>query len=294
MKLFIFNLLFFSGSITFACDVCGAGFSVLGVNGASMGNRNAVGIHSNLRYTQTTHPGIFNLPDVHLQELYVRTELTGLYKLSKKWQLKAIIPYQITEVSGDEQFKINGLSDVTLAGNYFIKQTNDTLKNRGIFWNIGGGIKLPTGAFLNSTEPNYYYYPGTGSWDGLINHVVGIRLGKWILTNENGGIIRSKNKYITQFGAQFSEQFSVFRTFGKFNLASSSSFYWIQGDKSSSTIAVRNSNGTIFQTGVTAVYRTSKWMIQGQVMLPITQHLADGYTAQKVMTSIQFIKYFKK
>lgn len=293
MKFLVLILLIFSGTMVFACDVCGAGFSVLGVNGASIGNKHAIGCNASFRSTTTIHPGVFQLPDQRLNEHFYRAEIIGQYKLTQKWQLRAILPFQSTQVTGDEQFNKTGLSDATLLATYFIRQTNDSLTQKGIFWNVGLGVKTPSGTFKSSSIDQYYYYPGTGSWDMQLNHSIGLRLGKWILNNENGLILRTKNKYGTRFGSQFSELLSVYRSFGKWSLGWSNNYLWIQGDKANVAIMGRNSNGNLIQTGLNVVYRKPFHLIQLQGLVPVFQQLAEGHTTQRAMFNLQFIYYLK-
>lgn len=115
-------------------------------------------------------------------EVYSNVELYGRIYLSPKTRIIFGIPFSFNEIDSK---KLNGVGDMRVLAQYNIYNTDIT--GRTNFWQrifLGGGMKLPTGAYNKQlvygvTEP--HFQPGTGSLDFLFT-------GLWLTKLEKTGI----------------------------------------------------------------------------------------------------------
>lgn len=104
-------------------------------------------------------------------EAFRVVELRGKYFLAQRLELNAFVPYVMnTSQSNGRQLTISGLGDVTVFAGYHLIRNVETLgvQSRLI---VGGGAKLPTGAF-DRRDARGRRYPaltqaGTGTTDGF-------------------------------------------------------------------------------------------------------------------------------
>ena len=115
-------------------------------------------------------------------EIYSNVELYGRIYLSPKTRIIFGIPFSFNEIDSK---KLNGVGDMRVLAQYNVYNTD--INGMTNFWQrvfLGGGLKLPTGAYNKQliygiTEP--HFQPGTGSLDFLFT-------GLWIATLEKVGI----------------------------------------------------------------------------------------------------------
>jgi hypothetical protein len=107
--------------------------------------------------------------------------LTGQYRLSNKFQITALLPYQFASItSGADRFRQNGLGDATLLLNYVLWQKK--IKSANHAFAIGAGLKLPTGHYNTEkgegvTAPSFQL--GSGGMDYLVNASYRLKLGQF-------------------------------------------------------------------------------------------------------------------
>ena len=105
-------------------------------------------------------------------EAYRVIELRAKYFLAQRLELNAFVPYVMnTSQSNGQQLNVAGVGDVTVFAGYHLIRTIETLgvQSRLI---VGGGVKLPTGAFRRTAPDGRRYtmlnQVGTGTTDGFL------------------------------------------------------------------------------------------------------------------------------
>jgi len=158
-----------------ACDVCGCGAGSINLGILPQWDKSILG----LRYrTLAFDSHIF--PDIYSQRFRTREDFTlmelwGKVHLSRKWQVIGFLPYFMARQQGQEKTLYrNGLADALVMGQYELLNTEITSPEKNVFHQlfVGGGLKLPTGAWRYDAETgrdvvNPNFQPGTGSYDGI-------------------------------------------------------------------------------------------------------------------------------
>jgi hypothetical protein len=220
-KIFAFALaLFMTSFSSFACDGgCTIGGNYLGILPQVHKNFFGVRYLSNTYTISNTfthyHGGV---PETHHEQtdnLFQSAELWGRYTPVKGMQVFAFVPYRFNEhVMPEMTHRTRGLGDITLLANYAVLNTGDSasyaLRHT---LRLGGGIKLPTGAFHKSEESGpASLQPGTGSTDYILTGIYTIRYKKIGFNSDVTYNLNSENSEGYQFGNRVS--------------ASSNLFYW--------------------------------------------------------------------
>jgi hypothetical protein len=186
-----------------ACPICGCGSGNLYMGLLPDFKYHFIGFR--YHYTQY-HTQLVSDPSQYSTNYYNSIEFWGGMRVSKKLQLLAFIPYyENKQIDDDGVSKTHGLSDMTIMGQYQVYQTANPARKRNALiqqlW-IGGGVKLPTGAFnadmldSNTTVADINAQIGTGSVDFLLN-------GMYTLSVRNFGINLSANYKINTINDQY-------------------------------------------------------------------------------------------
>lgn len=283
----------------FACDVCGCASSSFSLGLLPSSNHHLIGLRTNIRTFRTTHPPLFGIQDPATQELFSSTDLFGRWKISRRFQMLAVVPYVVNLQSTDEkQININGLGDISVLGNYVFVQNTDSLtrhfKQAGT---VGLGVKAPTGKYDNTNVNNRNMLPGTGTVDFIATLNYSIQKGSWGYLTESSFTYKTENKYDYQFG----------HALGTTHLA----FYrWVIGenlrilpqlgfnynynfrDKIKGKVTDDSYNGgSILNAQATLSVLYKNWAFSANYFAPVHQHLGNGYVEQ--LTACRFsINYF--
>jgi len=216
MKYLLSCLLILIGPLANACTVCGCSASNQSLGILPEFHKNFVGLQFQSRNFTSTHLSHEATgPTTTSQEKYRSLQLWGRYNIGSRVQVFAFVPYDINASfhPGDVK-RISGLGDITLLGNVQIfpkEALGEKLKHN---LQVGGGLKLPTGAYdatSTMTEdglPNMQ--PGTKSWDVLANANYTLR------GNRIGGNIDAAFTYTTanyqqyKYGNRLSSALTMF------------------------------------------------------------------------------------
>lgn len=193
------------------CDACGCSAS-----GGSMGfhsilNNNFVGVRY-IHQSYKSKEGIFN-NSPWAKEDFNTVQFWGRVPISKKIQLMALVPYHFNQrIKTNDTQNINGLGDVSLLGFYNLLQTQTNSIGIGHKWEIGAGVKLPTGTYNkeNNGSVNPSFQLGTGSWDYTIASEYTLQYKKMGLNTTANYIIKTENNKNYQFGNQFNYGTTLF------------------------------------------------------------------------------------
>lgn len=179
MKKFLFlGLLCCAVSIARACDVCGCS-----VGGPYFGilpqyHRHAAGLRWYDSRLETRHPeshhGEASLAREHFRSL----ELWGRWRPLARVQVLVALPWHFLESSaGGQVDRENGLGDATLLATYTLID-NARCGAWRHQWQVGGGVKLPTGQYDPALADQPTLQRGSGSWDWLATSIYTLRYGR--------------------------------------------------------------------------------------------------------------------
>ena len=186
-KLFLLLvLLFFYVTRSLCCEICGCGVGNFYMGLLPNFKTKFIGLrYSYLDY----HTQLNNDPGQFSNDFYKTLEFWSGWNFGNRWQAMVFIPFRFNTKISDDGFKTtSGPGDITLLANYSILHTRrPSQSNRSVeqqIW-LGGGIKLPTGAYrIDLTDPNVNIgdansQAGTGSTDLLINAMYNFRINKF-------------------------------------------------------------------------------------------------------------------
>jgi hypothetical protein len=191
-----------------ACDVCGCSVSSNGIGLLSAYQYNTAGIRWQSVYFRQ-NPTLGTTKD-HFEslELYFQWHPMEHLRLSVfqpyKWH------YRYTEQTHRQ---VNGLGDTRLLANYAIFKNAKPTDLSTLFWELGAGIKLPTGKYdarIHRTGLPENFNIGNGSWAYIFqsNVVYNLpKIGIASFTTYQHNLV-SKSDY--HFGSQLSSSLSIF------------------------------------------------------------------------------------
>jgi hypothetical protein len=176
-KYFIAAILLMAVSSSFACSICGCNGGNLYMGLFPNFKSQFFGIRHN--YSEY-HTSLLNNPDQFSHNFYNTVEVWSGFNIGKRWQVLSFLPYHYNIQNDDDMGRTtkSGLGDITLLANYKLFSTPFSSHMPGNvsheLW-VGGGIKLPTGAFKvnaidsSTTLADINSQIGTGSLDLFIN-----------------------------------------------------------------------------------------------------------------------------
>ncbi len=262
------------------CDACGCSASGGSMGFSSMIDRNFIG----LRYVYQSYSsqnGIFkNSPWV--DENFNTVQLWGRIPLAKRVQVSIQMPYHFFNrdlPTGTQN--VDGLGDINVLGLYtlFQKMTDSTATSHT--WQVGGGIKAPTGRYdsANNGSVNPSFQLGTGSWDYIAATEYVIKRNQWGLNAMANYVFKTQNSKGYQFGNQFNYAATLFY------IAEGKKLTWVpQAGLAGEIYATNRQHGLdvpqtagnilLGKLGVEAGMGNFSLGVNG--MLPITQSLTGG------------------
>ena len=267
---------------SWACEVCGAVTSALGPGTIAAGNRHAIGLGYQFRNYHSQHPGILGLPDETSDETFQRFDLTGLYRISARWQLKGVIPMVSNkQLKNNQTTQRQGIGDPMLTAHYFVVNQSDTSGN-AIRWSLGVGMKFPVGKYSTHDEDWLMLYPGTGSWDGLVQSSLYLVRGKWGIMQEGSVLIRTQNKYNYQQGNSYNTSLYGFRNVKSVTFLLGAQFAANSNDVlNGKRVSDSPVKGTSLSISAGVSYRWKNLLAQAYYHVPVYQYLGNGYVTQK-------------
>jgi hypothetical protein len=285
-------------TFSYACDICGCAANAFSVGMLPNSKHHFVGLRSTFRWFES-QPA----PDGHgyrgvSSQFFTTTELFGRYKIGKRFQVQAFIPYVFNQKTDSITTNINGLGDVVALGNFVFIDNMDSL-NRKIRHSgtVGLGVKAPTGQFFKLGFEEINMLPGTGSVDFIANVNYSIQFGNFGLQNESGFTYKMQNKYNYRFGNALSVS-QLF--FYRWDLTEDVKIIpqvginymhnWKDlknGELSEDTF----NGGDIYNGQINLVLLYRNFGFSGQVFIPVFQRLNHGYVNQKTMLRIG-VNYF--
>ncbi len=144
-------------------------------------------------------------------------ELAVRYQISPRWKLAIQQPYRwnVRQLPNETQ-TLNGLADTRLSGSFAILDNVQFGNNAMMYWEMGVGLKLPTGKY----DQSIYYRDlpgnlnlGMGNMGYLFQTNAVFFKSKYGLAINAGYQLNSKSRDDYQYGDQFTAALSLFREF---------------------------------------------------------------------------------
>lgn len=286
-KIYFIAVLLIITTASYACDICGCGGGNFYMGLLPHFKSKFIGVryhYMNYNTQLTSDPTQFS------KNYYNTIELWGGMNIGRRWQLLGFVPYHINkQIDDDGITHTNGLGDITLLANYQLLHKLRRREHTGIeqqLW-IGGGVKLPTGAFNadlknpNITVRDVNAQLGTGSVDLILNTIYNIRFRNWgINTTVSYKANTDKGSY--HFGNKFTANsiayYTVATTKGISVMPNVGIMY---EDTRSNTLnkAIIASTGGYIATASAGVETGFQHFTVGlNFQAPFSQHYADGQT----------------
>lgn len=220
--LMLVMLLGFSITTTEACDICGCGVGGYYSGMLPQFHKHFIGLR--WRFSQfKSYPDHYTDPASSLaapsREYFHSFELMGRFYPHRRVQLLAFVPlnynYQHTALATPVEHELVGLGDISLMALYNVYNTS-FIAEKDIKHNVllGGGIKLPTGAFQRTDEGGNQFTPnfqlGTGSVDFLLAGIYTFRYKRWGVNTNVNYKINLPNVETYRFGNQLKAVLTAF------------------------------------------------------------------------------------
>ena len=200
-----------------ACPICGCGSGNLYMGLLPEFKYHFIGLR--YHYTQY-HTQLVSDPSQYSTNYYNSVELWGGVRINKKLQLLAFVPYYMNKQQDDDgTTHTQGLGDITVMGQYMVFQTSRPMGKRKNLnqqlW-LGGGVKLPTGAFnadmldSNTTVADINAQIGTGSVDFLLNGMYTVSIRNFGINLSANYKINTVNDQNYKFGNKFTGNLIAF------------------------------------------------------------------------------------
>lgn len=262
------------------CDVCGCSASGGSMGYNSMLTDNFVG----LRYIYQTYTS----KDEHyanspwIDERFTTIQLWSRIPVFKNFEVVALVPYRFNRrVNDQKDEQINGLGDVTVLGFYTFFETNADSLAVNHKWQIGAGVKMPTGEYRegNNGSINPSFQLGSGSWDYTLATTYTLRYDQLGFNANLNYIFKTENSMERKYGNQLNFGGTFFYT-AKLKKVTLVPFLDMTGEIHASEeefgYEMPHTSGELFfgKFGVEAGF--NRFSVGVNAMLPISQNLNNG------------------
>lgn len=267
------------------CDACGCSASGGSMGFASMLNSNFVGVRYFKQHYRSNDGLYSNSP--WLDENFNTLQVWARIPIVKGIQVSTLIPYHFhnrdTKTGSQE---ISGMGDVTVVGLVTVYQTH---KDSTVFkhnWQVGVGIKAPTGEYKETSagSVNPSFQVGTGSWDYLFSTEYVLKFNQFGLNSMLNYVVKTENKKEYRFGNQFNYGSTLYYLFEK-RLMAIAPQLGVAGEVYASNYQygekLRNTTGDVLFGKVGVEIGWNKFSLGATYFKPINQNLMSGLVEAK-------------
>ena len=205
-----------------ACDVCGGSGNIQGLGLLPQFSSHLAGIQYLYSSSASDHPSLFaDKPNEVSAQSVTTLQLWGKYKLSKRFQLFAFLPYVYNNnTDGTQSLRSKGFGDASVIANISIPLAENNSNKRLLL--AGAGLKLPTGKYVPVKDASQYVLPntqaGSGSWDIIGNVNYTVKAAKWGYNIDATYLLTTTNEYQYKFGNRCNISGTAFYSIGQKNL----------------------------------------------------------------------------
>lgn len=272
------------------CDSCGCSTTGGGFGYGDLSERNTI-ILRYLYQNYSSKETIFN--DSPWSNEYFNTiQALGLYSLTEKFKVLAIIPFHYIEKQSTAfEFSSTGLGDISLVGLYQVF----AIKNESNWQQLlftGVGVKLPTGQYnLNNSSINPGLQLGTDSTDflGILDYQINYK--NWGWQNIVNYQYKNENKNKFKFGNQITINSNLFYqwTNNQWQLTPQFGYGFEHNQENVDFgIAMPKSDGYIHLMRIGLNLKFIKFIVSLQYFEPLNQKLIDDKVKLKSRLGLGF------
>lgn len=262
------------------CDACGCSASGGSMGFASMLNSNFIGIrYFNQSYKSTD--GLYSNSPWY-NENFNTIQVWARIPIIKNVQISVLAPYHFhNRDTKDGTQSISGIGDITALAMYQLYKTHKDSTYLVHNWQIGAGVKAPTGKFdeSNSGNINPSYQVGTGSWDFLFATEYIVKRKKLGLNTMLNYVVKTQNQKYYRFGNQFNYAGTFFYLHenNKFSFVPQLGLAGeVYDNNEQHKQTVRGTSGSILFGKIGFEMGRDKISFGANAMLPVSQNLTDG------------------
>lgn len=265
-----------------ACEVCGAVNSSQGIGTTASGNRHSIGLTWQHRTYCSTHESVFSGQMESSRECFQRIDLSGSIRISPRFQVRLLLPYSVNEQEkSSRKVRKTGISDPAVTLHFFAVNQQDSAQNSIVRWSLGGGLKLPLASYTVPHDSVLLLFPGTGTWDGVIQSSAYLQRGKRGIIQETSMIIRGTNQYDYTPGSLINATIFGFQRFSSWSLFGGFQYSWNGIDYIDRTaLSGSLARGQIVTATAGATIQWGNLILQGNYHLPVFQKLGNGSVKQ--------------
>lgn len=287
-----------------ACDICGCGVGGYYVGILPEFHKHVFGLRYRFNSLKT-HIGVGgNATYLTTEEKYQTVELWGAWNIGKKFRLMGAIPYAFDKrINQGETNTKNGIGDISVIGYYQlfnnIKTVHADQSLVQTLW-VGGGIKLPTGKYVDADKQNTsqnanLFQLGTGSTDFTLNTMYDIRLQNTGLNISASYKANTTNKDGYSYGNKLNisgQAYYKFQKDNKFTISPNAGIMYENSKKDiDNKIVVDISGGNLLMGSIGVETAFKKISVGANWQTPLSQNLADGFVKanNRMMVHISFV-----
>ena len=273
-----------------ACEICGCGTGNYYLGLLPQFSKHFIG----MRYQFNSFKTIMNEhPSEFSKDLFQTVELWGGINIGKRWQLLAVVPFNIIhQLSDDGATNNNGIGDIALIGNYKVLDRSSATRSKKLvshqLW-LGSGIKLATGKFMIDPSDEAFValantQVGSASTDFLINAMYNISVNKFGVNTGARYKINTANNDHYYFGNKFSATSFAYLSFGKKIIITPNAGFLFENNEASKlgNEKIEQSGGYLCSTAAGVEIGINKITIGCNTQLPLAQNFANNQTHSKV------------
>lgn len=271
-----------------ACDVCGCGSGSGSLGLLPMVPRHFIGFRGQYQAFATIPHGSGSpsTEAFHTLDLWVR------WQAHPRIQVLAIAPFVYNNRNYQDgiQQQTQGFGDATLLAQWSVlnPRTQATRRRRHAF-QLGGGIKLPTGAYQQTSPEGEKYVihqqPGTGSTDFILTGFYALQQRRWGFSLDATYKLCGLNKAGYQLGNRLGNNLRVFAVLKKKRLV----FLPHTGFSSEMSDTDRLQGKTQGESGGKALFASlggdlffKQALLGFNAQLPVVHALARGYVTPRL------------
>ncbi len=272
-----------------ACEICGCGLGSYYIGMMPQFSHKFIGLRYQYRRFHTV---MADDASQFSNDYYKTTELWAGWNIGKKWQLIAILPYNIVhQVSDDGVTNNQGIGDIAVMANYKLFDLNSNRNGRAFaqqLW-FGAGIKVPTGKFnVDATDPALVAVAntqtGSASTDFMLNAMYNVRINKLGINTSAAYKINTSNREKYCFGNKFSAGSMVYYAAKKGAVGIMPNMGLMFENTASNSlqkVTVAQTGGHLFSASAGLELSYKKLTVGASVQLPLSQNFSNGQTELK-------------
>ncbi len=277
---------------------CNAGgLSSCGSTGLLTGLRNnSAGLRMMLVPFETTATG-----EESYHDNFYAAELNVRYQIAQRFKVCLQQPYRFNHrVQPGEDERLSGLADTRLTGSYALWDNRPVGHNTLIYWELGAGLKLPTGKY----DPTIYYRDlpgnlnlGMGNLGYLFQSNLVLFVRKMGVAHQAMFQLNGKSRDDYHFGDQFTSALTFFREIALGEktkltpMAGASAEFFGKNYLPSGNFAEGSGGyGWLAMVGLNAKF--GAWQLGATTSLPFRQDYSNGAIVAKQRYALELNHFF--